>query len=127
MLLEEKIHAYWQDSALLSSAIPFDRFFTAPAMLPIIPCAVLVVEKIEVLLHTNMPETIKKSDLRFEIHYDSYEKGAAVARLVEEAFDRLYLHDQKSMKSFLFRLTRSENMASGENAWKFVRKFQVIG
>ncbi len=121
MFLEEAIHSFWQNSARLGVALSAERFFTATTTPPTIPCVVLFLEKTEVLFHTNQPEPLKKTDIRFEIHHDSYTKGAAVARLVEETFDRLRLG------SYQFRLTRSENLPAGENYWKFIRRFQVIG
>ncbi len=126
MLLEEIIQNYWRNTTVLWDTIPLDRFITGTLFLPKPPCVALVHEKTEVLLYTNLRGPLQKTDLRFEIHYDSYEKAAEVALIVESTFDRLVLHNAAKTKSFLFRLTRSENLSSGENAWKFVRKFQVI-
>ncbi len=127
MLLEEKIHDYWRDSPALCDAMPFDRFFTAPSSLPAMPCVALMMEKTDAILYTNRTPPLKRAALRFEIHNESYEKAVEMARLVEETFDRLQLHDPERAKSFLFRLISSENSPEGENAWKFMIRFQVIG
>ncbi len=127
MTLEEMIHTYWRDSVTLCAAIPVDRFYTAAATLPGLPCVVLLCEKTSVLFHSNRSGPWENTSLSFTIHHHSYEQGATVARLVEEAFDRLRLHDTERARSYLFRLTQSENAPNNEQSWKCVRKFHVIG
>lgn len=127
MLLEEMVHAFWRDSTALCTAIPPERFFTDTAIIPCVPCVVYVHEKTEILLHSNRAEPWKKIGLRFEIHHTTFEEGVVIARLVETNFDRLRLNEPGGNWSYLFRLIQSEDKIPEEKAWKFIRRFRLIG
>lgn len=126
MLLEEMIHAFWRDTATLSTTVPLERFFTGPVSNVIVPCVVLVPEQTKTLFHTNRAVPWRKILLRFEIFHESYELGAATARLVEESFDRLLLNAPDDNWSFRFRFVDG-SVADSEGVWKFVRRLELTG
>ena len=127
MLLEEMIHAFWRDSTVLAKAIPPERFFTGPVKLDAMPRVVLVHEQTKILVQTNRRNSWKRIKIRFEIHHETFETGAAVARLIEETFDRLRLNAADGSWSFLFQWIESETQPLEDRAWKFVRRFQLTG
>lgn len=133
MLLEELIHAFWRNSPKLAAVVPEDRFITGPVENPPIPGVVLLIEKNEVLCHTNRKEPWKKITLQYDVHCRSYEEGSDIAALIEEQFDRLRLHDTENSTSrdderiYRFKYVRGETRTTNKNTWIFSRRFEVFG
>lgn len=127
MPLEEKIHTFWRENMSLASAVSADRLLTGPADGVSLPHVVLVHEKTDVLLHTNRAAPWKKTVLRFDLHHADFERGRAIAQLIERIFDRLRLADDQNAWTCRFRLLGGEDRPRGDCAWTFVRRFELTG